>query len=110
MDVTGLFQGIEGAQTSRNRNRVEESQKRIVDLTQQISKAEINLHHMQDFKTPSADWTKAYQYWDKWEDIDELKASKINENDQLQKYVDENDMLGHCSDHTEVLTKHVFSK
>jgi hypothetical protein len=99
--TSSIFHGIEQSQYSRNHLRVEESKKRIVDLTNQIEKAEI-VKNESILRVDPGDWTQAYQFWNKWEDVDELVQEQVAEKSRLQSFIDENNFTGHCSDHSEV--------
>lgn len=100
-----FFHDIEKAQMTKNKIRVEETKKKIIDLTKQIEKAEnINLGLTNQLN--SNDWTQTYEFWNKWEDIEDLVQEKESEKSRLQNFIEENNFMGHCNDHTEVIKYH----
>lgn len=99
---------LEISSMTMNNKKVNESKKKILDLTKQIEHAELinktistTTTSIQQQQQNQYDWTNTYQYWNKWEDIDELKLQKENEASRLNNFIEENNFMGHCNDHTE---------
>jgi hypothetical protein len=102
---------IEQSQSTMNQNKLQNSQQKIIDLTKQIEKVTkqqsdlIPPHQSattEGATTSAGDWTQVYQYWNQWEDLDELQNEKKNEINRLNNFIEENNFMGHCNDHTEV--------
>lgn len=45
------------------------------------------------------DWTRIYDYCDKWEDLDELKELSLQEKEKMKMLESGSNLLGHCNDH-----------
>jgi hypothetical protein len=101
---------IEQSQSTMNQNKLQSSQQKIIDLTKHIEKvtrqqSDLIPPHQQAASggtAPSGDWTQVYQYWNQWEDLEELHNEKKNEVNRLNNFIEENNFMGHCNDHTEV--------
>jgi hypothetical protein len=94
---------IHQSQRSSSENKMHSSQQKIIDLTKQIERAqEIHSNQLATQTASPGDWTQVYQYWNQWEDVDELKVQKMNETNRLNNFIEENNFMGHCNDHTEV--------
>jgi hypothetical protein len=99
---TNIFHSyLHQTQRTSNLNKMQSSQQKIIDLTKQIERAqEVHSNQLSNTASPG-DWTQVYQYWNEWEDVDELKQQKINETTRLNNFIEENNFMGHCNDHTE---------
>lgn len=82
--------------------QIAQSSRRIVDLTQAVSRVE---QHQQSHSQSSAsprDWTGTYKYWNDWEDVEELQAEVTSEELRLEALLEKNtNPMGHCHSHTE---------
>jgi predicted nuclease with TOPRIM domain len=85
--------------------KIASTTKRIEDLTEHISKVQLELSTIEEsMKQSEGNWTQSYTYWDKFEDTEELLQEKIEEEKKLKLAEDGNQFTGHCHDHHEVMT------
>lgn len=76
---------------------------RVSDLTEQIKQVQQDLSVIQEsMKGKEADWTQSYQFWDKYEDTEELTRLKEEEIQRLKLTEDTKQYTGHAHDHDEV--------
>ena len=104
--ASAMMPGLDASKILKQESKYEVSQRRIVDLTQKINQVESNMKSLEDSQNSEAidpgDWTKSYQFWNKWEDIEELKREATAEQTNLESMYDKANMMGHCHDHGEV--------
>ena len=103
--ASALLPGLDNEKLLGKNDKIVASQRRIVDLTQKISRVETNLKALDNNQSRDpGDWTQSYQYWNKWDDVEDLKQQATNEQSNLEAMYGKANMMGHCHDHGEVLS------
>lgn len=104
--AAALMPGLDASKVLQKENQFDISQRRIVDLTQRISRVESNLKNLENDvakeKNSTGDWTQSYKYWNQWEDIEELETQARDEESNLKSMYEKSNIMGHCHDHGEV--------
>jgi hypothetical protein len=104
--AAALMPGLDVSKALQKENQYDISQRRIVDLTQRITRVESNLKSLEDDRAKermkAGDWTQSYKYWNQWDDIEDLQTQARSEESNLKSMYEKSNMMGHCHDHGEV--------
>lgn len=74
---------------------------RLDEIAGKLSKASLKEKALAAPKHgPGWDWTKSYESWKDYEDIEDLKMRKVQEESILEGIHNKNDALGHYHDHS----------
>lgn len=95
---------IENAKNSRYSNQLESASQQLEDATKKLANSiEINSKIESEISIvrEQGEWTKSYEMWSKWEDLDNLVEKKKNVEQRLESLLSKGDSMGHYHDHSE---------
>ena len=95
--------GMLNVKDNNDEEQIAQSSRRLVDLTQAVTRVEKHEQACSEAAPVPGDWTGSYKYWSGWEDVEELQAEVSCEEGRLEALLDKNtNPMGHCHSHTKV--------
>eukprot|EP01038_Epipyxis_sp_PR26KG_P017408 gene17408-24064_t len=86
---------------SKSNYQISESEKRLIQIGQKIDRMQNQTMPNNKVDNKGWDWSKSYEQWSGWDDLEELKYQKVKEENKIEELIKSADAFtGHNHDHS----------